>query len=746
MNRNEFYKQLMSEYAFNDERIKSNAKKGRFAKQRNLPLFVGLTAAAAVCTVAVGTTIALSLGGNQGVNLIPESDGLAALSANERLQRALEEIEQNADSKELRDVLVTFTASLGSEEVRSLLTGYSESIFVKQLYFADGTKAVGSEQVGKGFDSGIGITGAVINCEGAMMKQLQNDLRVFSVEIVTESDLLIVAPINTVEAETAEAVTPVQTTTTASVTSEAVIPVESEEVFTDETTQDGEEIGEVIVDESEESFESFETFEVTLETEDTTESVSEPETAETVVEPIVPDVPVVPVVPAGKLPEGVELSVKPDKFSYESEYLGAENAFFLTDYSFYAKTADEIRLYYFDGVSEKLLASAACRDAKVVWVSENGGKMIVSGVGENDMRNQLFYINANGEMISDLHAKDTVMDGTLASTAYNGDSRLLVMNIKENGRYYVSTALVSSNGSFEFLSNCFESDSKVTLLAAYGSNVYLSVNDGGLTQVFRVGAEDGATDIIKTFETNPAFTRNLAFTHAIVSFDDHTEIFDAQTESFVRVAAAADEIVFGAAKHVFSAGGSFYSVDGTSVTETVSVSDMAKVDYRRGLSSLYTATVLGGCIKVSEGAYSNKARTEEVAFDVSENCSADIRTAAERAIGLNNAIALDRCNDCGITDIDLLNSCIYTLCSKGAAEQLKSLCGISDFGALRYDGAALTAINGADAKIVIHSQNDVTASGTLYVKAGTIGGKTAYFSQSISFACEDGVWKLACIL
>ena len=70
MNRNDFYRQLMSEYSFDSEKIKSNARKGRFARQKAIPLYVGITAAAAVCTVVVGTAVAVFVGGRDGVSLV----------------------------------------------------------------------------------------------------------------------------------------------------------------------------------------------------------------------------------------------------------------------------------------------------------------------------------------------------------------------------------------------------------------------------------------------------------------------------------------------------------------------------------------------------------------------------------------------------------------------------------------------------------------------------------------------------
>ena len=51
MNKNEFYKQLMSEYSFDADKIRENAKRGKNARQKLQPMYIGMTAAAAALVV-----------------------------------------------------------------------------------------------------------------------------------------------------------------------------------------------------------------------------------------------------------------------------------------------------------------------------------------------------------------------------------------------------------------------------------------------------------------------------------------------------------------------------------------------------------------------------------------------------------------------------------------------------------------------------------------------------------------------
>ena len=178
MNKNDFYKQLMSEYTFDAEKIRENAKRGKSARQKLQPMYIGMSAAAAVCVVTIGTIAAVNLGRNDGVSLT--DTGLTRLSASDRLSQALEQLEQERGSAETKDYLVTFTAPLTPAQAQAVLTSES-NIPVKQVYFSDGTKVSGAKEIEKIFTGGgsYEITGAAVFCSGSFAAQLQNDPAVF---------------------------------------------------------------------------------------------------------------------------------------------------------------------------------------------------------------------------------------------------------------------------------------------------------------------------------------------------------------------------------------------------------------------------------------------------------------------------------------------------------------------------------------------------------------------------------------
>ena len=119
MNRNEFYKQLMSEYTFDADKVRENAKRGK-KRQKLTPLYVGMSAAAAAMVVTVGTIAMTNLGRNDGVSLT--DTGLTTLSASDRLSHALQQLEQERESSESKYFLVTFAKPLTPAQAQRILT------------------------------------------------------------------------------------------------------------------------------------------------------------------------------------------------------------------------------------------------------------------------------------------------------------------------------------------------------------------------------------------------------------------------------------------------------------------------------------------------------------------------------------------------------------------------------------------------------------------------------------------------
>ena len=754
MNRNDFYKQLMSEYSFNAEEIRNNAKKGKQTGRKLSPMYIGMAAAAAAVTVAAGTAVFSIAGRNTGVSLV-QGDTLAAYSDAQRVENAMREIQQNEGSSELRDMLITFTVPSSPETVSSILTSHiSGTVNIKMLCFADGTRAVGSEQVGAAFESGKMISGAVVKCEGALMASLNGDPDIYLVEIVTDSDdIAVVSPVNVNGTETT--VTPPETTAP----DDNISVVPSTDV---EDSSDGMDGTEVATDESDDP-ESEEIIDEPTVPDNSTSEPAIPDNpdnnsgaADVPDVPVTPVTPVTPVVPSDntenieKLPDGVTLPEISESLNFNT-FIDAESAFFLTDDIFYVKDANAISLYRFNGIDDAILiAQEECGEAKNCYVAENGSKMIVSGVADGK-RNKLFLVDAVGEFIVDLNADEIVMDGSLAGVGFNDVTNTLYLNVKDSGTYYVYSMKLENN-SLEYIGCIFESSAKTSLMASNGDNLYLAATDGSLTQIFRISTDGSAKDVIATYENNPKFNSNLAFTHALVSPSDSavtgsSELFDPATESFVSLGSIPSGISFGASRHSFNSDGSLYTISGGKLTPAAGISVTSKIEYRKSLSALYTATVSYGCVKITPATYTPEVMSGQVTFsDVTDSAPDDIRAALDGAIGVNNILAHGTASSAGITTPGVLIKSISAYYSDSAEAALLYQCGISEYGALNYGSGGLTGINVPDTVLAISGRNDTNAQGVLYIRAGTFCGRTAYTTRNVEFVKENGSWKLNTVL
>lgn len=757
MNKHDFYKELMSEYSFDVEKIRTNAKKGKYAKQKISPLVIGFTAAVAACTVACGTLALSMLGSKGGVDLVDTgSQSLSALSSSERVKYAIEQQNKEQNSEAIHDVLVTFTQSIPSAEAKAVITEYTDvNIPVKTVYLADGSKVSGNEQVADIFDGDYSISALCIQCAGSAMSQLQNAPEIFLVELMTEADLDTAVPMNPDEVETVEAVIPevkpddIYDIPEQSTTGDnAVIVIPNEE---DNTVSDNEES--IETSESEGTVEGTGTIEAetvepieSVESGETVESMESSEASEETVEVVEPVAPIVPV-----LPEGVILPVDPEAYAYETKFTGVKSAYFLTNEMFFAITEDTFELYGFYSGVEMPILTVECSGAVVHWIDDDGGRLIVSGIGEGGMRNKLWLVDANSKSAFDLKAEDTVMEGTLAGVGYNEDAEILILNVKQQGEYYIVAHALSSIKA-EYINEPFHTTAKVSLLGYHGSTVYLAVNDASLTQIYAVDVCTNESRIIKTYDNRPVINKNYAFTHGLIMPSDTAvtgkiEIFDPATESFIVTDYFDESVIFGTSKHSFYTEDGVYTIANGEIIRATDISELAKIDWNKSFSERYAASVSGDTVRITESAYSAKNMSSALAWGkIESQCTAELAAVMEGAIGVNNALALTQCKTAGITKPELLRETLSVFYTDRAVEQLKKLCGISNTGLLTYNSGGLDDIRAARTELVISSNDGSTAEGKLYIKIGSICGTVAYRVVDVEFRFENGSWKLDTII
>ena len=775
MNKNDFYKQLMSEYTFDAEKIRNNAKKGRFARQKISPLTIGITASVAAATVACGTLAITMLDNKNGISLVDTgSRTLSDLSAAERVKAAIEQQNKDKDNEEIKDVLITFTSPLAPAQVEDILSEYIEgNVPVKAVYLSDSNLIMGNEQVAAVFKGEQTIQAVAVQCAASVKSDLQSDISVLLVEDWSESDFTSSVPISPEDVDDIETI-------------EITIPKDENNNITPDITPDTDKpvldvpgIDTPVTEAPDQSPENGDapTEDETVETDTTSESEENNSTDETVevpepdettdvppeesntdpVEPSVPEVPAQPEQPiqpvAPTLPDGVVLPENPDKAIYEIEHLNADKAFFLNNNIFLVKTKTDISLYNYNGYIEKLISVIDCSNAEIHWIAEKGNRMLVSGVDENGTRNQLWYIDASEKTIIDLKAKDVVMDGEIISVGYNASSEMLAINIKEEDAHYIAVFSLTSSGKLDFVGIPFDTTAKTSLLGANGSTLYVAATDGALTQVYAVDVYTNASRILKTYNNNPVISANYAFTYGIISpsvnaVTGKIEIFDPAAEMFTTTDFFSEKLVFGASTNSFYANGKVYTISGNAIVPASGLNTTAPIDYDKSFSATYMATVKNGKVCIYDSPYSYENKNGNLNFThITSSGATEFRAALNGAIAIANALDLGDCEESGITTQTMLIDSMSVYYSKNAVKHLMSICSINEYRySPEYVSGKLTTICVNDTELVINSSDENSAKGIVYVKTGPFAGKTAYRGISVSFVREDGVWKLDTII
>lgn len=734
MNKRDFYKELMSEYTFDKERIFANAKKGKMTGRKPLPIYIGMTAAAAAIITVSGVSIAMHMQGNTGAVLNPNGPVLMDLTPEERVKKALEALRENENSTEMLDVLVNFSSPLAPPQAQGVLAGQS-SVAVKMLIMEDDSKITDSKAIEAAFNGGTAkIRGAVINCPGYMMTQIDSSEFVALVEPLSKEDLanqmaiepMVTPPVSVKPDDTSKPID-----SAPGVGGEApdtpVVGVDDEPNVSD--TGDNNPGG----GNSDPS---------------NPDNPDNPDNPVAPVDPNAPDNPGTQTNPeqptnASKLPDGVILPyTAAEKPSYITDDIGAERAYFLTEDVFFVKTKDALRLYRWNGEVETLAAERKAEDVKICWISENGGRLMVTGV-ENGVRNKMYIVDATNCTINDMKVENIVGGGKISGAAYNENLDVLAVNVNYEGSNDVYVANLSGyQTANETLVASGLSEGAVLLAASTGgvyfSNLTVLANGAGTT-IYKY-ADGSVTEALKLEGAYVGVT-NSAFTHAIVMGAGGSFVFDPATEKMISVQSD-KTISFGVSAHSLACNGGYFTVKGGQLVADDSVSTIAKIDFMRSFSTKYAAVVSNGSVRIIPAPYTSEVLASGVTFvQPSENASAEARAAVNSAVGLINAIADGKVAKSGIDTAEKFSRTIDACFTAAAAAQLKTKCAIAD-GSVNYSAGSLCAINVADTVLVMQDDEN----GTLYVKAGTFDGRTAYSAISVELLTENGVLKADCII
>ncbi len=182
MNTNEFYKQLMSEYAFDHEKIKKAAM-GRSVERggkKRLRIAVTACSAAAAAVVAVAG-IAVVTGRGNPVSVAPSS-----MTEQERFELAAQAYEDAQDENtEEQYMYVTFKDTETPTDMQNILLSVSGAgdIKVISVYLDDRSAITGSGNIQQLFEyDEENIDAVKIMCPANLYRKLQDNGEIYLVE------------------------------------------------------------------------------------------------------------------------------------------------------------------------------------------------------------------------------------------------------------------------------------------------------------------------------------------------------------------------------------------------------------------------------------------------------------------------------------------------------------------------------------------------------------------------------------
>ena len=181
MNTNEFYKELMSEYSFDHEKIKKAAmgKSVQAKKSRFKAVWISVAGAAAAVAITFSSVALLNTG--SPVSVAPTT----SLSAEDRFRMAMEAYDKADENTEDVFLYVTFRDTVTPEEMQSILAKADSkgNIRVTEVYLTDGTNVKGSENITALFDTNSRDISAVkVYCPGNLLRRLTALKDVYLVE------------------------------------------------------------------------------------------------------------------------------------------------------------------------------------------------------------------------------------------------------------------------------------------------------------------------------------------------------------------------------------------------------------------------------------------------------------------------------------------------------------------------------------------------------------------------------------
>lgn len=579
MNKNEFYKELMTRYALDEEKIRLNALKQakkpawqRFAADYWKPA-LGTAAAIAVTAAAVGYTSSLS---TEPPAVVP---GDTALSASQRLWEAEQNYYNLQAAAALSDIYVTFSEPISYGELTVALSAVSDTgeVVVDALYTAD--QEVLREEALREYESAHDrektVVGAKISAPSALYRDIQDLSQVYLAELGSaeiNDDTFVPLPVEDPDplggdlsfAETSAPQTSAPVTSTpfsfdtssetASVTeppeigesgtdsvSTLVPPDETEEpepTGTDDEPDDPEETDPEVTEPEYDDPDETET------TSETTADTSANEITSSVTDSGLP-----------LLTEFYELKV-PNSLE---TYLSGDNAVVLTKNAAY--------LYSLGGFGgSQCCAAIEINSPKIAYNDDR--TVIVTGCGDNDVRNIISVIDLERDEAKTYDVSANIGKAGLGGVLYAPPADKYYIKSVLDTTSFVYEVTVSMSAGIQFRP-LVESDGPISVAGAKGDLLYLVKAEQTTkgVKLFSFNCTDGTLIELAGFDTAVKLRRGADLESFGLISENGSFIYDVNLGMLVS-GIAIDEntaILSDGGRTCFQSGGIVYEIDSNSL-------------------------------------------------------------------------------------------------------------------------------------------------------------------------------------
>ena len=562
MNRNDFYKELMTQYALDPEKIRLNA-----LKQAKQPVWqkavstywkpaVGAAAAVAVTVAGVALTTQSSA---PDIRIAPEE----ALSASQRLIEAEQEYYklQNPEENARCNMYVTFMEAVSYSDVVMSLSGVDDSgeIELCALYLSNGDVFRGDEINSFVANHGdeTAVVAAKINLPSIYYRDIQDLYIVYLAEI--GSDEINDDTFTPIEVEDGD---PLESDHLSITTTATEAPVVTTTPFVYETTVNT--TKQPVIGESADENTTVPPITEDIESSELTSSVtSEPEifveeTSETTVTTLPPASDIAPAETTttyyrgniGLMTEVYELNIQN---SLETRIFGC-NAVVLTKNNVYLFTLSGLN-------NARASQEISLLNSKFVYSDEN--TVILTGCGADGLRDTLAVIDLSSSTITTYDASANIGGGELGAVHYsNAYGKYFVKAITGNSTLIYEVAI---NGGVDFRP-LFEIEAPVSLTGYSDNALYFIVNESAAsTKLCRFNYADGTAIELASFGGSVKIKRGVDFSSFAISDESLRFILDVNTNMLVPAEYSDDvTLVCDGGETFFRTNGSVYKITSAS--------------------------------------------------------------------------------------------------------------------------------------------------------------------------------------